>query len=136
MVGPAIGGGKPRVIAGRVAPQPRILPLPELDKGRGPGIGGLARHRQHAPRPSAAADAPGAVISGRIPVRFGVPSTEPATLELMDMAGRLVRSGAVGTLGAGDHAVDLAQGARWVRALLRAAHLGANCRISRMTLLD
>ena len=40
-------------------------------------------------------------------IHFALPSAEPATLELYDLAGRRVASRAVGALGAGRHAVDL-----------------------------
>ena len=55
---------------------------------------------------------PSPAIGGRIMVHFALPNGEPARLELIDVTGRRVREHAVGTLGAGRHAVDLAEGAR------------------------
>jgi hypothetical protein len=55
---------------------------------------------------------PNPAIGGRMVVHFALPSGEPATLELLDVAGRRVRQQAVGVLGAGRHAVDLSLGQR------------------------
>lgn len=50
-------------------------------------------------------------------VRFALPSSAPATLALLDVAGRVVSSRQVGPLGAGVHSVDLAAGRRLVPGL-------------------
>ncbi len=49
---------------------------------------------------------------GSLMVRFALPSDAPATLALLDVAGRVVSSSQVGSLGAGEHSVDLAAGHR------------------------
>jgi hypothetical protein len=52
---------------------------------------------------------------------FSLPSADPATLELLDVSGRLLWSREVGSLGAGNHLLDLrgerslASGIYWVR---------------------
>jgi hypothetical protein len=50
-------------------------------------------------------------------VRFSLSDSAPATLELMDLAGRRVWSKNVGELGAGEHVVRLAEGARMSRGV-------------------
>jgi hypothetical protein len=45
-------------------------------------------------------------------VAFSLPSSEPATLSLLDVSGRAVRREQVGQLGAGTHQLDLTEGAR------------------------
>ncbi len=46
--------------------------------------------------------------SDRVPVSFSLPSAVPASLELIDLQGRIVARQSVGALGPGDHVVDLA----------------------------
>jgi hypothetical protein len=53
----------------------------------------------------------------RMVVHFALASDAPATLELFDVTGRCVRSRSVGGLGAGPHAVDLAQEGRVARGV-------------------
>lgn len=55
---------------------------------------------------------PNPAIGGRLVVRFALPSDEPATLALIDLAGRRVVERAVGSLGPGRHVTDLAAGRR------------------------
>jgi len=43
-------------------------------------------------------------------VAFSLPDAAPARLEVLDVAGRVVRAREVGTLGAGSHVVDLTEG--------------------------
>jgi DNA-binding beta-propeller fold protein YncE len=80
---------------------------------------------------------PNPSIGGRTIVSFSLPSAEPASLELIDIAGRRVIERAVGTLGAGRHAVDmapahaLAPGMYFVRLTQ-----GANSLIERITVLN
>jgi hypothetical protein len=62
-----------------------------------PGVPALAI-QQVAPNPT----------SGPLRVRFTLPSGAPATLELLDLAGRRLRRMAVGGNGAGSEVVDLA----------------------------
>jgi hypothetical protein len=50
-------------------------------------------------------------------VSFALPSTAPATLELLDIAGRRVNARAVGSLGPGSHVVDLAERVRLASGL-------------------
>jgi len=47
---------------------------------------------------------------GSVHVAFALPTSAPATLELIDLSGRVVRSQDVGSLGAGTHVVTLANG--------------------------
>ena len=47
---------------------------------------------------------------GRVLVHFALPSAEPATLELIDVTGRRVKTRSVGSLGAGRHVINLAEG--------------------------
>jgi hypothetical protein len=46
-------------------------------------------------------------VGGDLRVRFALPSGEPASLELIDVSGRLLTSREVGTLGAGRHQLSL-----------------------------
>jgi predicted lipoprotein with Yx(FWY)xxD motif len=50
--------------------------------------------------------------SGTLTVKFALASANPASLELLDVAGRRVLSREVGSLGAGRHALDLGEGLR------------------------
>jgi hypothetical protein len=54
----------------------------------------------------------GPIVAGDVFVRFALPSTEPARLELLDVAGRRLAMREVGSLGAGQHAVNLSEGSR------------------------
>jgi hypothetical protein len=45
-------------------------------------------------------------------IHFSLATAEPARLELLDVAGRLVLAREVGSLGAGQHVVQLGDGAR------------------------
>ncbi len=49
---------------------------------------------------------------GELIARFSLPSGEPATLELYDLAGRRLLSREVGSLGAGNHRLDLSREAQ------------------------
>ena len=69
-------------------------------------------------------------------IRFALPSAEPARLTLVDVGGREVATRDVGAFGAGEHAVDLAQG----RTLAPGVYLvrltqGAEARTSRVAML-
>ncbi len=55
---------------------------------------------------------PNPATSGRLSVAFALPDGAPATLELLDVAGRRVASREVGALGAGRHIVELAPAGR------------------------
>ncbi len=55
---------------------------------------------------------PNPAVGGRLRVHFSLPSGAPATLELFDLSGRRIAERAVGLMGAGRHAVDLASGGR------------------------
>ena len=70
-------------------------------------------------------------------VHFALPTGEPATLELLDVAGRRVTERTVGTLGAGRHSVELGEGRRLQPGLyfVRLTQ-GANQRIVRTTVLN
>jgi hypothetical protein len=67
----------------------------------GPGLTGFALGRV-APNPATV----------RMAVSFTLPSSEPATLELLDVSGRRWLDREVGSLGAGAHRVELSTGGR------------------------
>ena len=60
-------------------------------------------------------------VQGALDIRFSLPSTEAARVELLDVNGRLVRSAEVGAFGPGQHTVTLGEareipaGMYWVR---------------------
>jgi len=70
-------------------------------------------------------------------VRFALPSSSPASLDLLDIAGRRVMSREIGSMGAGSHAIDLAQG-RQVRPGVYFIRLrqGPDTRTVRVALLN
>jgi hypothetical protein len=80
---------------------------------------------------------PNPASATRMTIAFDLPSDAPAHLELVDVGGRRVMSRDVGAMGAGRHAVDLANGGRiapgvyWVRLAQ-----GATSRISRVAVVD
>jgi hypothetical protein len=80
---------------------------------------------------------PNPAFGGRLLVHFALPNGAPATLELLDVAGRRVRERAVGAMGAGRHVVDLSGSERLKPGLyfLRLTQ-GANQRVARATLMD
>jgi hypothetical protein len=49
-------------------------------------------------------------VVGELSVRFALRGSEPATLELMDLAGRRIAKQEVGSLGIGPHVVSLGEG--------------------------
>jgi hypothetical protein len=53
---------------------------------------------------------PNPSLASRMNVEFSLPSSDPATIELIDVAGRRVVERSVGGLGPGRHVVDIAQG--------------------------
>lgn len=67
-----------------------------------PGAGTLVALALEGARPNPA-------IGRAMMVTLALPSAAPAMLGLIDVAGRRVRGRAVGSLGAGRHAVDLAE---------------------------
>jgi hypothetical protein len=80
---------------------------------------------------------PNPAFGGRMLVHFALPDGAPATLELLDVAGRRVRERAVGSLGAGRHVVDLSGSQRLTPGLyfLRLTQ-GTSQRVARATLMD
>ncbi len=54
---------------------------------------------------------------GRFSVSLALPSASPTTLELLDLAGRRLSKLEVGSLGAGTHAVSLAERLRLAHGL-------------------
>ena len=69
-------------------------------------------------------------------LRFALPSSAPATLELLDISGRRVMKREVGSMGAGSHAIEL--GSQSVRPGLYFVRLrqGQEIRTARVALLD
>jgi hypothetical protein len=82
--------------------------------------------RAASPNPSA----------GALKVSFTLPDATPATLVLMDVAGREVTRMDVGSFGPGTHVADLAQGRR-LAAGLYLVHLtqGGSSRVLRATVI-
>jgi hypothetical protein len=70
-------------------------------------------------------------------VQFTLPRAAPASLALLDVAGRRVATCDVGSLGAGRHSLDILQGARLAPGLylVRLAQ-GATVRVTRVAVLD
>lgn len=54
------------------------------------------------------------VTDGRLLVSFSLPTAHPSQLDLLDIGGRVLRRIEVGTLGVGNHIVDLSPGTRMV----------------------
>jgi hypothetical protein len=92
-----------------------------------------------APPPSP--ESPGLALAGTLPnpsrdgrlrVRFSLPSSEPAMLELFDVSGRRIDAREVGNLGPGGHSVDLSADRALPDGvyLIRLTHAG-NVRTSR-----
>ena len=73
---------------------------------------------------------------GTLMVRFTLASPTAASVELLDVAGRLVAAREVGSLGAGSHALDLGQGGHLApgRYLVRLRQ-GASVRVTRVAVL-
>jgi hypothetical protein len=80
---------------------------------------------------------PSPATGARMRVHFSLPSADPAKLELFDLSGRRVAERVVGSLGAGHHVVDLAQGHRLPAGLyLLRLTQGADARVARAAVLD
>ena len=80
---------------------------------------------------------PNPVRGGPLTVSFALPSAIPATLELLDVAGRCMAAREVGTLGAGRHTVALADGVRLAPGILFVRlRQGANVRTVRLAVLE
>jgi hypothetical protein len=54
------------------------------------------------------------VVDGRLSVSFSLSTSRPSQLELLDVGGRMLRRIEVGSLGPGNHLVDLSPGNRMV----------------------
>jgi len=61
---------------------------------------------------SLAGPRPNPATGRELTIHFSLASTEPASLEMLDLAGRVVQARDVGSLGPGQHAVHLGNGAR------------------------
>lgn len=73
---------------------------------------------------------------GALTVRFALPSAAPASLELFDVAGRCMAAHDVGSLGAGQHTLDLGEGRPLAPGLyLVRLQQGADARVKRVTVL-
>jgi hypothetical protein len=88
-------------VHGNEGPAAFLMPSGTLDVL--PGAGAMVALAGARPNPAR---------GGVLMVHFALPGDAPATLDLLDVSGRRVASRAVGALGAGDHAVDLAAGRR------------------------
>ena len=80
---------------------------------------------------------PNPATSRALKVHFALPVAGPARLDLLDVAGRRVTCREIGSLGAGAHMVDLAEGSR-IRPGLYFVRLsqGANRKIVRVTVTE
>lgn len=80
---------------------------------------------------------PNPARGGAIIVDVGLPSADPARLELLDVMGRRIASLDVGVLGAGRHSVELGVGQRLAPGLylLRLTQAG-NARVTRVAFVD
>jgi hypothetical protein len=74
---------------------------------------------------------------GALTVRFTLPGDAAAALELLDVAGRRMAAREVGSLGAGQHTLDLGEGCRCAPGLyLVRLRQGTNMRVSRVVVLQ
>jgi hypothetical protein len=80
---------------------------------------------------------PNPTRSGAMIVRFTLPSAAVASLELLDVAGRRVITQEVGSLGPGDHVIDLAVGRRFKSGVYFVRlRQGNGARVQRVVVLD
>ncbi|HET7250148.1 MAG TPA: 6-bladed beta-propeller [Gemmatimonadales bacterium] len=80
---------------------------------------------------------PNPVTSRELAVRFTLPVTAPARIELLDVTGRIAAAREVGSLGIGAHTIDLAAGARVGPGLYFVRlRQGANEQVTRVTVLS
>jgi hypothetical protein len=100
--------------------------------------GGTVDVAEGAPLPFALAPMrPNPSRGDRLIVEFVLPTAAPARLELLDVSGRRVVIREVGSLGAGDHRVDLAPEHRLAPGLyLVRLTQSANVRVTRVAVLD
>ena len=76
-------------------------------------------------------------VQGTLAVRFALPSAAPASLELLDVAGRRVAAQDVGSQGAGEYTVSLGEGQRLAPGLyLVRLRQGTDSRVARVTVLQ
>jgi len=79
---------------------------------------------------------PNPTRGGALKVRFSLPTDAPARLELLDVSGRRVVEREVGSLGAGQHTLDLGAGQHLAPGLyLVRLTQGANTRTTRVAVL-
>lgn len=80
---------------------------------------------------------PNPLRGGSLTVHFTLASPAPASLELLDVAGRCVASSEVGPLGAGRHSLDLGAGRHLAPGLyLLRLRQGVSLRVTRVVVLD
>ncbi|HKQ57094.1 MAG TPA: T9SS type A sorting domain-containing protein [Candidatus Eisenbacteria bacterium] len=124
-----VDGDDPGAAARFVGADRRVAP---------PGIGGpqLGLGRVDPPRFDLEGSRTNPASDGML-VRFTLPGGEPATLELFDVAGRLVMTREVGSMGAGAHQVELAPSNRLANGvyLIRLMQAGQT-RSTRVTVLE
>jgi FG-GAP-like repeat len=80
---------------------------------------------------------PNPAVGGRINVSFALPSTAPARIEVIDIAGRRVAEREVGSLGSGRHVVEIAGGRHLAPGIyLVRLTQGTSVRTARVAILD
>src|SRR4029077_10331800 len=90
-----------------------------------------------APAFSLAGARPNPVVGGKLMVHFVVSSSEPARLELYDVGGRRFAAQEVGSLGPGQHTVELSAGVKVPPGLyLIRFSQGANNAVARVAVLE
>jgi hypothetical protein len=114
-----------------------VTPATVLEYRLGATVGGVEMFfgQTSVAVPTPALSLTASVVGGRVSFAVALPSGEPATLSLFDVAGRMVWSSAVGSLGPGTHAV--ATGDAALPSALYFARLtqGAATRFARVALI-
>jgi hypothetical protein len=79
---------------------------------------------------------PNPTQGGALTVRFTLPNAAPARIELVDVSGRRIAEREVGSLGVGQHTLDLGEGQRLAPGLyLVRLTQGMNTRVARVAML-
>jgi len=80
---------------------------------------------------------PNPIRAGEVTVHFALPDAAPASLDLLDVTGRRLAGREVGSLGAGRHTLDLAEGRRLAPGLyLIRLQQGVSARMTKVVVRD